>query len=71
MSANGDGLALLAGGRKTFTHINAYGNRDAERELLDLVEAWKTRGRPSIERLRIQVSFMPKDRSAVRLNWTT
>ncbi len=71
MSANGDGLALLAGGRKMFTHIDAYGNRGAERVLVDLVEAWKTRGRPSIERLRIHVSFMPTDRSAVRLNWTT
>ena len=68
VSQNGDGLALLNGGPKTLTRIESYGERDAERLLLGLVDAWKQRGRPSLNDLRIDVSFEAKT-SSVRLHW--
>ncbi len=71
MSADGDGLALLAGGPKTFTHIEAYGDSGAERLLLELVEAWTRRGRPTAKHLRVDVSFTPQGESAIRLSWAS
>lgn len=70
ISENGDGLALLAGGAKTFTRIESYGDRDAERLLLGLTEGWKQRGRPAGHDLRVEVSF-PRGAagSDVRLSW--
>ena len=69
MSAGGEGLALLAGGRKTFTHVEAHGDAAAERLLLDLVDGWKARGRPTAERLGVEVSFTRAGRSIIRLRW--
>lgn len=69
ISENGDGLALLAGGVKTFTRIESYGNSDAEPVLLKLIDGWKQRGRPAPHDLRIEVSFQGATRSRVRLSW--
>ncbi len=69
ISENGGGLALMAGGAKTFTRIESYGDRDAERLLLRLVEGWKQRGRPTGHDLRAEVSFRAGASSGVRLNW--
>ena len=71
ISADGDGLALLAGGPKTFTHIEAYGHPGAERLLLELVQTWTRRGRPTAEHLRLDVSFTPQGESAIRLSWAS
>ncbi|HEV2059611.1 MAG TPA: methyltransferase domain-containing protein [Solirubrobacteraceae bacterium] len=69
ISADGSGLALLAGGPKTFTHIEAYGTPDAERVLLDLIETWKQRGRPTGDDLQVEVSFAPTGSSSLALSW--
>lgn len=68
-SENGDGLALLAGGAKTFTRIESYGNENAERLLLELIEGWKDRGRPTGQDLRAEVNFRGGASSEVRLSW--
>ena len=69
MSSDADGLALLAGGQKTFTRIEAYGSGDAEKLLLDLVERWKAVGRPPATQLQVRVTFTAKGTSDVRLSW--
>jgi len=69
ISENGDGLALLAGGEKTFTRIESYGDRGAEHLLLELIEGWRQRGRPSGDDLLIEVSFRGEAASEVRLSW--
>ena len=69
ISAGGDGLALLTGGRKTFTHVEAYGPPDAEQLLFELVETWKAHGRPAPQDLRVDVGFTPKGRSKLLLGW--
>ena len=69
MSAEGDGLALLAGGRKTFTQLDTYGAPEAEHLLLELLETWQARGRPTAQDLRVDVSFTAKGRSDLRLSW--
>lgn len=69
ISKNGDGLALLAGGERTFTRIDSYGHQAAERLLLKLIEGWKERGRPSGDDLRIEVGFRGEAGSEVRLSW--
>ena len=71
MSADAGGLALLAGGQKSFTRIEAYGNPAAEQLLLDLIDTWKTRGRPGATELQVQVGFTRKGTSDVRLTWTS
>ena len=71
MTADGDGLALLAGGPKTFTRIDAYGNAQAEELLLDLIDAWKTRGRPAATQLQVRISFTTQGTSGVRLTWAS
>jgi len=57
ISANGGGLAVLAGGAKTLTRIESYGDAKAERLLLELVEEWKEHGRPTARDLRVEVRF--------------
>jgi len=69
ISRHGDGLALLAGGERTFSRIESYGNRGAERLLLELIEGWRQRGRPAGEDLRVQVSFRGRAGSKARLSW--
>jgi protein-L-isoaspartate(D-aspartate) O-methyltransferase len=69
ISDNADGLSLLAGGPKTFTRIESYGNGDAERLLLELIEGWMERGRPTGHDLRVDVSFRGGASSRVRLSW--
>jgi protein-L-isoaspartate(D-aspartate) O-methyltransferase len=71
ISADGSGLALLAGGPRTFTHMEAYGAPEAERGLLDLIETWKRRGRPSGNDLRVEVTFTPTGSSTIALSWRT
>ncbi len=71
ISADGNGLALLSGGPKTFTHIEAYGAPDAERLLLELVESWRKRGRPTGNDLQVEVSFAPTGSSDIRLSWAS
>lgn len=66
----GGGLAVLAGGRKTLTRIESYGDAEAERTLLDLVGDWRQRGRPDINDLRMEVSFRG-DAARVRTSWNT
>ncbi|HEV2754014.1 MAG TPA: hypothetical protein VGV36_09305, partial [Solirubrobacteraceae bacterium] len=67
-SKDGSGLALLAGG-KTFTRIESYGDPEAERLLLDLIEDWRRRGRPTEQELELQASFRPGRRSSTRWSW--
>jgi len=69
ISANGGGLAVLAGGAKTLTRIESYGDAEAERLLLELVEGWKGRGRPTARDLRIEVRFEADASSQVSLSW--
>jgi protein-L-isoaspartate(D-aspartate) O-methyltransferase len=71
VSENGDGLALLGGGKKTLTRIESYGEGDAERLLVELVEGWKQRGRPTGHDLAVEVSFRGRAGSKVRLSWST
>lgn len=52
----GRGLAHLAGSR-TATRIDAYGEARAERMLAELVDDWRNRGRPGIDRLSVEVSY--------------
>ena len=69
MSADGGGLALLAGGRRTFSRIESYGDPAAERLLLELIEGWKERGRPDAGQLRIEVSFTRRRAGATHVSW--
>ena len=69
ISRNGDGLALLAGGAKTLTRVESYGDRDAEHLLLQLVEGWKDRGRPTGDDLRVEISFRGRSSPGVDLSW--
>lgn len=71
INADGTALALLAGGPKTFTHIEAYGAPDAERLLLELIETWKKRGRPSSKHLQVEVSFGPIGNPHIGLSWSS
>lgn len=69
ISEDGGGLALLAGGAKTFTRIESHGDGDAERLLLKLIEGWRERGRPTGHDLRVEASFQGGAGSDVRLSW--
>lgn len=69
ISANGDGLAVLAGGAKTLTRVESYGDVEAERLLVDLVEGWKARGRPTADDLRVEVRFAEGSSSDIRFSW--
>jgi hypothetical protein len=69
ISADASGLAMLAGGSKKFTHIDAYGAPEAERVLLDLVETWKRHRRPSGKNLQVEVRFAPTGDSSIALSW--
>ncbi len=70
ISTDGTGLALLAGGPKTFTHIEGYGTPDAERLLLELIETWRRRGRPAGHDLQVEVTFTPTGNSSIGLSWS-
>lgn len=69
ISQDGEGLALLAGGAKTFSRIESYGDGDAERLLLDLIEGWKQRGRPTGGDLRLEVRCPDSAASELSLSW--
>jgi protein-L-isoaspartate(D-aspartate) O-methyltransferase len=69
ISRGGEGLALLAGGRRNFTRIESYGKGDAERVLLGLIEEWKQRGRPGGADLRVEARFRGDTASEPRLSW--
>ena len=69
ISQDGGGLALLGGGAKTVTRVESYGEGDAERLLLRLVQEWKARGRPTGEDLRVEVGFGGGAGSGVSLSW--
>ena len=71
VSADGSGLAMLAGGPKTFTHIEAYGDPDSERLLGELIEKWRKRGRPTSKDLQVEVGFAPTGSSNIRLSWAS
>ncbi len=71
VSENGDGLALLGGGKKTLTRIESHGEGDAERLLLGLVEGWERRGRPTGHDLEVEVDFERGADSGVRLSWAS
>jgi len=43
--------------------------RGAEHLLLELIEGWRQRGRPSGDDLLIEVSFRGEAASEVRLSW--
>ena len=66
ISGGGRGLALLAGGAKTLTRVESYGDRAAERQLVSLVDRWRERGRPGGDDLSVEVRF-PGAR--MRLGW--
>ena len=69
ISHGGGGLSLLAGGAKTLTRVESYGDSEAERLLLRLIEGWKDRGRPTGDDLRIEVTFRRGGSSSVDLSW--
>ncbi len=69
ISGDRDGLALLAGGPKTFTGIDVYGDGDAEQVLLALIEGWRQRGRPGADQLRFGVGFERPGEASVRMSW--
>lgn len=70
ISADGGGLSVLAGGVTTFTRVQSYGDAEAERVLLDLVDGWKQRGRPSSHDLRVEVMPAGARGTDVRLSWS-
>ncbi len=69
ISADGGGLAVLAGGAKTLTRIESYGDAGAERLLLELVEGWKARGRPTADDLRVEGRFDKEAASDLSFSW--
>lgn len=69
ISANGGGLAMLAGGAKTLTRIESFGDVEAERLLFKLVEGWKQRGRPTADNLRFEVGFGEDATSDLSFSW--
>ncbi len=69
ISGDGEGLALLAGGPKTFTGIDTYGVGDAEQVLLALIEGWRQHGRPGADDLQVSVDFAQAGESAAGMSW--
>ncbi len=69
ISGDGEGLALLAGGPKTFTRIDTYGDGDGEHLLRELVDAWEQRGRPGAGALQFSIDFERAGEAAVRMGW--
>ena len=69
ISEGGAGLALLGGGAKRVTRIECYGERAAERLLLELIEGWKRRGRPGVRDLRLEMSSPTTRHSGFALSW--
>jgi protein-L-isoaspartate(D-aspartate) O-methyltransferase len=49
-------VAFLVGGLRQ-SHIEAHGGRGAEHALLNLVDRWRSAGRPGVERLGIRVRY--------------
>ena len=67
---DGEGLALLAGGARTVTRIESYGDSDAEGLLLEVIQEWKDRGRPGSEDLHVEVSLQGQEaRGRMRFSW--
>jgi len=69
ISADGGGLALMAGGPKTLTRVESYGDEAAERLLLGLIEEWKQRGRPTASDLDFEVRFRGRAGSKIHWSW--
>lgn len=64
-----DGLSLaLLGGARTVTRVDAYGGREAERLLVDLVARWQARGRPTLSDLHVEAAF-GNGKSQIRWGW--
>jgi hypothetical protein len=64
------GLSLAhLGGKSTLSRIEAYGGRGGERMLVQMVDDWRTRRRPSVSRLRVEVAF--GRRTSIREAWRT
>lgn len=68
IGTDGRGLALLAGAR-TFTRIEAYGEPEAEHLLVQLIDGWRARGRPTERELQVEVSFRRGRGSSIRWSW--
>jgi protein-L-isoaspartate(D-aspartate) O-methyltransferase len=69
----GRSLALLEGAweggdRPTRQRFLAYGEADAEEDLLSALETWTARGRPGCEQLRIRIAFAGR-RSRISHRW--
>jgi protein-L-isoaspartate(D-aspartate) O-methyltransferase len=57
------------GGKKTISRIEAYGGHGAERLLRQTVNEWRTRRRPDVSRLGVEVVF--GSRATIRAAWRT
>jgi protein-L-isoaspartate(D-aspartate) O-methyltransferase len=57
------------GGKKTISRIEAYGGHGAERLLRQTVNEWRTRRRPDVSRLGVEVAF--GRRATGRAAWRT
>jgi hypothetical protein len=49
--------SLVAGGEKTFTRIESYGDRGPSDLLVKLIEGWKERARPTGHDPWVEVGF--------------
>jgi protein-L-isoaspartate(D-aspartate) O-methyltransferase len=62
------GGAALEAGRRPLLAVSSYGGGEAEARLLELVERWRSRGRPGDGDLSIRVRF-DGERSRLRCRW--
>lgn len=69
ISKDGEGLALLAGGTTTFSRVETYGEGDAQRVLLALVEGWRELGRPALDDVRFELSFRAGEEPDLSWSW--
>lgn len=63
---DGSSLAHLSG-RKSISRIDVYGRASSGSLLASIVDDWKRRGRPGVDRLRIGVSFGSRGSKAWRV----
>jgi hypothetical protein len=52
-------LAFLVGGSR-HTRIEAHGGRGAELALLNVIDRWRSAGRPGVERLALRIRYGPE-----------